>query len=223
LPRLSTSSSFPRCQDETIRNDLAYCLSFAVDDADFSRNLPQLFDDPRVQRQLEISRNQLVWKRTGAGADRSSSKDHGAPLPRTVRDALRPTRRATVITETTAPFRIVDVNSAWEDLCGYTFVESKGRTLGSLLRGPDTDPVAATALIAKLVQGEEAGTTLVNYTKAGRRFRNRIRVGPLYDDDSDHDAVVGGGGYSAIRNDASYYGGGPVKYFVGVLQEVHGP
>jgi PAS domain S-box-containing protein len=176
-----------------------------------------------MQRQLDISRNQLSKIRAAADRNgRSSctttttrSNDNDARLPRTVRDALRPTRRATVITETSAPFRIVDVNAAWENLCGYTFVESKGRTLGSLLKGPETDPVAATALIAKLVQGEEAGTTLVNYTKSGRRFHNRIRVGPLYDDDVD----VGGDG--AIGNETNY-DAGSIKYFVGILQEVHG-
>lgn len=119
-----------------------------------------------------------------------------APLPRTMEDALRtPKSRAVVITENKKPFRVVDVNSCWENLCGYSFVESKGKTLGSLLKGPETDSTAATGLIAQLMNGEEAGTTLTNYTKSGRRFRNRIRVGPLFN-------------------------GSTVTHFVGVLQEV---
>ena len=56
------------------------------------------------------------------------------PLPRTLEDALRHTSRAVVITEKTMPFEVFNVNNAWENLCGYTYVESKGKTLGSLLQ-----------------------------------------------------------------------------------------
>lgn len=118
------------------------------------------------------------------------------PLPETVEDALRPSRRAIVITEAQVPFKIWDVNRAWEELCGYSYMESKGKTLGSLLHGPETNKLFATNLITQVLNGEKAGTTLINYTKAGRRFRNRIRVGPL-------------------RNEH-----GEITHFVGVLKEV---
>lgn len=62
--------------------------------------------------------------------------------------------------------------------------------------GPETDPAAATGLIHQLLQGNEACTTITNYTKEGRRFRNRIRVGPLKN-----------------KN-------GEITHFVGVLQEI---
>jgi PAS domain S-box-containing protein len=119
-----------------------------------------------------------------------------APLPRTLEDALRPTKsRSIVITEANKPYRIVSVNTCWEQLCGYSSVESNGKTLGSLLRGPQTDPLAATTIIAKLLQGEtDVGATLINYTKDKRPFYNRIRAGPIY---NDH---------------------GQVTHFVGVLQ-----
>ena len=114
-------------------------------------------------------------------------------------DALRQSSRAIVVTEATKPFRVVDVSQAWEGLCEYTFVESKGKTLGSLLRGDETDQLAATAMIARLLGGEEqAGATLTNYTKSGRRFRNRVRIGPILDEQTNH-----------------------VTHFVGVLQEIH--
>lgn len=81
--------------------------------------------------------------------------------------------------------------------CGYSFLESRGKSLGSLLKGEETDALAATNLISKLLQGEkDVGTTLVNYNKDGRRFTNRVRVGPIYDEDHN------------------------VTHFVGVLQEV---
>jgi PAS domain S-box-containing protein len=121
------------------------------------------------------------------------------PLPRTLEDALRPCKtRSIVITEKEAPFRIINVNSCWEQLCGYSYVESKGKTLGSLLRGPQTDPLTATTIIAKLLQGEDdVGATLINYKKNGQPFYNRIRAGPIYNEET-----------------------GDISHFVGLLQEI---
>ena len=122
-----------------------------------------------------------------------------APLPRTLQDALRPCKsRSIVITEKDAPFRIVNVNACWETLCGYSYIESKGKTLGSLLRGPQTDPLTATTMIAKLLQGEDdVGATLINYKKNGQPFYNRIRAGPIYSTET-----------------------GDITHFVGLLQEM---
>jgi PAS domain S-box-containing protein len=119
---------------------------------------------------------------------------YSEPLPRTIQDALR-SNRAIVITESVKPFRIVNVNKAWEDLCGYAYLEAKDMTLGSLLRGPETDTLAGNAIFAQLSRGKEAVATLTNYTKDYREFRNRLQVGPLMD-------------------------GSNVTHFVGVLQEV---
>jgi hypothetical protein len=67
------------------------------------------------------------------------------------------------------------------------------------LKGEETDQLAVTVMINKLLQGEEATAILTNYTKDGRRFRNRIHVGPLFD-----------GGVESQQP----------SYFVGVLREV---
>jgi PAS domain S-box-containing protein len=168
---------------------MAYSLSFAAESAeknDFSSNMFVNGPDQRMQRQLAKSENQL--------RRRSSMFDD--PLPRTLEEALRPSQQAIVITETTPPFRIVDVNSAWEGLCGYSFVECQGKTLGSLLQGPETDRSAVTAVVSTLLRGEQAGVVLTNYTKDGRPFRNRLRVGALMDGDK-------------------------TTHFIGVLQEIH--
>jgi PAS domain S-box-containing protein len=120
---------------------------------------------------------------------------YSEPLPRTIQEAIHRSRRAIVITEAVKPFRIVNVNKAWEDLCGYAYLEAKDMTLGSLLRGPDTDTLTGNAMFAQVLRGEEAVATLTNYTKDYRAFRNRLQVGPLKD-------------------------GSDVTHFVGVLQEV---
>jgi PAS domain S-box-containing protein len=172
---------------------MGYSLSFADESDNFMDLSSKYFlnmPDKRMQEQLTISQDQL--RRQDSGNEPLDN----APLPRTLEDALRSTNRAIVITETFPPFRIVEVNTAWEGLCGYSFVECQGKTLGSLLGGPETDKSAVTAVVSQLLRGEEAGTVLTNYTKDGRKFRNRLRVGPLIDGDL-------------------------TTHFVGVLQEIH--
>lgn len=148
----------------------------------------------RESEQLRISNGQLITKCTTYPEQRR--RKH--PLPRTLQDALLPSSEAIVITETKMPFRVYNVNAAWEGLCGFSYVESKGKSLGALLGGKETDTCALTALIHQLfVHGEEATTVLTNYTKDGRKFRNRLSVGPLYDEETNE-----------------------VSHFVGVLKEV---
>jgi PAS domain S-box-containing protein len=180
---------------ESLRDTMGYSLSFASSNSDtllddLRSNLFVSMPNKRMQEQLAISQNQLrQTSNTGAWDN--------APLPRTLDDALSRSNRnrAIVITEASLPFKIVDVNTAWEGLCGYTFVECQGKTLGSLLGGPETDKSAVTAVVSQLLRGEEAGAVLTNYTKDGRKFRNHLRVAPLMDGDV-------------------------VTHFVGVLQEI---
>eukprot|EP00977_Amphora_coffeiformis_P015751 scaffold4707_cov164-Amphora_coffeaeformis.AAC.25 len=179
-------------QDDDMRNDLSYSLAFGDVQENADAWQFQVLSDPRMQSQLEKSRGQCLHKTV---ADKHVDNE---PLPKKMSDALVPSRRAIVITENKAPFRIWNVNTAWEQLCGYSFLESRGKTLGSLLQGRETDTIAATNLVAKMLQGEEeVGTELINYTKVGRRFKNRIRVGPIFDDQNN------------------------VTHFVGVLKEMH--
>lgn len=123
--------------------------------------------------------------------------DASGPLPTTLHEAELVEDQAVVITESAVPFRIVRVNAAWEGLCGYTQEEARGKTLGDLLQGPETDVGAATALVDKLLNGMEAGAVLTNYAKGGRKFQNRIRVGTLKNQNE------------------------KVTHFVGVLKEIH--
>lgn len=109
------------------------------------------------------------------------------PLPKTVDDIssskkLDEDARAIVVTDIKNPFRIVAVNAAWEDLCGYRREECRGHALGPLLHGPETDAGTVTAMLSRLLAGEEAGAVLTNYTKDGKRFMNNIRVRPIVDE-----------------------------------------
>lgn len=189
--------------DADIRDDdydddsisMSYSRSFASSQDDASVKFPSFtrFLNERESNQLRISKGQLISKCTYP--EQRRQQHH---LPRTLQDALLPSSEAIVITETNMPFRVFKVNAAWEGLCGYSDVESKGKGLGDLLGGEETDACAVTALIHQLfVHGEEATTVLTNYTKEGRKFRNRLSVGPLYNEETNE-----------------------VSHFVGILKEV---
>ena len=223
-----------------MHNTMAYSFAFSSDDESKSSRIPSLTKLPNA-RMVEQLQNTTLLHQTRQQPE--SYHTDFEPLPKTIESALRPSHRAIVVTETNKPFRVVNVNGAWESLCGYSYVESKGKSLGSLIRGPETDQLAITALMSQLLKGEEAGTILTkyvalvqfldvvhfvgylfcfrsyclfstifvcflvvttahtmfpcSYTKSGRKFQNRLRVGPIFDEEN-----------------------GQLAYFVGVLQEM---
>jgi PAS domain S-box-containing protein len=121
------------------------------------------------------------------------------PLPTTMDEyhaAAEHDSRAMVVTHAEKPFHIVNVNDAWVGLCGYTPEESRNKSLAALLQGPDTNPHDLDQFMKQLQQGKPAIATITNYTKSGRKFRNRVRAGP-------------------IRNDQNI-----VTHFIGVLEEI---
>lgn len=165
---------------------MAYSLAMATNETSDFPSFSTL--TPRMKEQIRISSSQIYGSNQFARASKGLDE---RPLPRTLEDALRPTSRAIVVTETCRPFRVCDVNKAWENLCGYSYLESKGKSLGALLKGPDTDPLAVTSMVNRLMHGEDATIVLTNYTKSGRPFRNRLQVGPLYNEQGDITNFVG--------------------------------
>mmetsp|Transcript_5358 Transcript_5358/g.11767 ORF Transcript_5358/g.11767 Transcript_5358/m.11767 type:complete len:318 (-) Transcript_5358:125-1078(-) len=123
---------------------------------------------------------------SSAGVLHAASSSSSRPLPISISDILSSKldedARAIVITDTKNPYRIVTVNTAWENLCGYSREECKGLSVGGVLQGPETDMGHVSAMLGKLIQGEEAGAILTNYAKNGRKFRNDLRVGPIFDE-----------------------------------------
>jgi len=157
-------------QNEQDRSKLVYSLSFAQAESDYS-SLP-LTEDMKEQ----LSNVKLLNNFSSTEADNESPI-----LPTTLYEALQSSEDARVITELDFPFHISSVNESWENLCGYRKDECYGKTLG-ILQGPETDKAAIKALMNQLGRGETAGVVLTNYTKEGRKFRNRLTVGPLFGD-----------------------------------------
>eukprot|EP00539_Tryblionella_compressa_P021780 CAMPEP_0178890150 /NCGR_PEP_ID=MMETSP0747-20121128/18176_1 /TAXON_ID=913974 /ORGANISM="Nitzschia punctata, Strain CCMP561" /LENGTH=270 /DNA_ID=CAMNT_0020559757 /DNA_START=140 /DNA_END=953 /DNA_ORIENTATION=- len=187
--------------DKELRNSMAYTLAMATLEGNKFPPLTRELNN-REKEQLRISKEQSQYMKSPNYSPSFQHKSgENQPLPRTLQDALRPSSRAIVVTETSKPFRVLNVNKAWEDLCGYSFLEAKGKSLGSMLKGEETDQLAVTAVVNQLLQGNEVTTVLTNYTKEGRKFRNRLHVGPLFEDAADLQT-------------------GTPSYFVGVLKEV---
>jgi len=105
-------------------------------------------------------------------------KNAPEPLPKTMEDALHDDRPI-VITTAESPFCVIDVNGAWETLCGYRRDEAIGRNLGSLLQGPDTNKESAEKLIHSLKENGFSETIITNYAKNGRRFENHVQIGMI--------------------------------------------
>lgn len=113
-------------------------------------------------------------------------------LPLTWKDALHiESEAAMVITTATAPHKVVHVNSAWEDLCGYTKDEALFHPIGPLLQNDQHKShtnLAARHLIHQMQDDHytvEHDAYLENFTKTGRKFINHLRIGPLYLEDGE--------------------------------------
>ena len=100
--------------------------------------------------------------------------------PTTLAEAMLQTRYAQVITEPTAPYRIVAVNREWCDTCGFSSEEAIGETCG-MLQGPGT----CKNTLREISKACEARTTLafklLNYTKKRYPFISLLLLSPLRD------------------------------------------
>jgi PAS domain S-box-containing protein len=145
-----------------------------------------IIQESKVQRQDMIAQHAVH-------PDKSRSR---VPLPTRLQDIRMEfssqnshKHHAIAITEIEPPFKIIDVNTAWIDLCGFSRKAAVGSTL-KLLQGPDTNVEAANKLVESLLtekemasdSSKECETVLTNYRSDGRKFRNHIRVGLVKDD-----------------------------------------
>jgi PAS domain S-box-containing protein len=77
------------------------------------------------------------------------------------------------------------VNPAFTAMCGYCLEEIKGRKPGHFLQGPDTDPAGVQRIREALRERRACREVLVNYHKAGSRYRVDISIAPILDDAGD--------------------------------------
>jgi PAS domain S-box-containing protein len=77
---------------------------------------------------------------------------------------------------------IVWVNEGFSRLTGYTLSEVAGRTPGSVLQGPGTDPATVRAMRDRIRRREGFSVELLNYSKGGRAQWVALEVQPIFDD-----------------------------------------
>ncbi|WP_262175446.1 PAS domain-containing protein [Haloarcula laminariae] len=77
---------------------------------------------------------------------------------------------------------VVYVTRTFRELTGYALSDVRGENL-RLLQGPDTEPEAVDALSEAVEIWEPVTVELWNYRADGSRFRNRVSLVPLPDDD----------------------------------------
>ncbi|KAG7340924.1 PAS domain S-box containing protein [Nitzschia inconspicua] len=146
------------------------------------------------------------------------SKDQGK-LPTTLEEASSQSfcDDAVVVTTANQPHKIVYVNAAWVELCGYTPEMAMGKTFSMLLHGQESNTA-----VAKLASKQCLGTRLshqfyvVNYTASGERFVNRITMGPIYHS-SDTKGLVNSEHCSTLRHAS---GSPQITYMVAILKKL---
>ncbi len=105
----------------------------------------------------------------------------------------RRTSNAAIITD--AEGRIEWVNDGFTRITGYTLEEVLGRTPGSFLQGPSTNPATVHTMRRAVANGEGAHVEVVNYTKSGREYWVEISMEPILDE---HGSIVN---FIAIESD----------------------
>ena len=87
---------------------------------------------------------------------------------------------AMAVTKAQYPFEIEDVNSAWEERCGFKGSEVVGRTF-RFMQGAETDARTLSKLSTALEEGKHVEVHLQNYKKSGEVFANHLIAHPIYD------------------------------------------
>ena len=83
----------------------------------------------------------------------------------------------------TDPDRLVQwVNPAFVEMCGYSLEELKGKSLGPILQGEETDPVAVARMRRAMHEYQSCREQVINYRKNGSSYLVDISITPILDD-----------------------------------------
>ena len=93
-------------------------------------------------------------------------------------DEMAGQHQARVITEARPPYRILNVNQAMLQLCGYHREEVVGNTFG-IMQGASTNGRSLAELGEALTAGRPTAQLLLNYKKSGEPFLNFVQVRKL--------------------------------------------
>jgi PAS domain S-box-containing protein len=107
-------------------------------------------------------------------------KHNGAGVPNVLLAAVNAAVTGIVISDMRLPDNpLVFVNDAFCRMTGYSWDEVVGRNC-RFLQGEGTDPQTVARLRSAIESSQPVVVTLVNYTKAGRRFHNELHMSPVF-------------------------------------------
>ena len=86
--------------------------------------------------------------------------------------------------------RIEWVNQSFTRITGYTLDEVVGRTPGSLLQGPESDPETVQLMRDGIESGSGFDVEIVNYSKEGRKYWVAVEVRPIRNASGDVDRFI---------------------------------
>mmetsp|Transcript_11433 Transcript_11433/g.15740 ORF Transcript_11433/g.15740 Transcript_11433/m.15740 type:complete len:896 (+) Transcript_11433:59-2746(+) len=110
---------------------------------------------------------------------RSSGKFDFLVIPNTPSLAMEESYEARMITEAVKPHRITHVNQSFVELFGYIPEQVIGYTC-SILQGSETELDRLNSLMNNVDKNLPCSTTVTNYTADKQKFKNWIRIYPLY-------------------------------------------
>jgi PAS domain S-box-containing protein len=152
------------------------------------RPFGKVFTAGRLERQLRESVENRALQLEKLVAIRTAEANRLAEI-------AKRTANAVVITDPCG--RIEWVNEGFTRITGYTLDEVIGRTPGSVLQGPASDPAQAALMKTAIERGEPVTTELVNYHKSGQPYLIRVEIAPLRDE---HNTLTG---FMAIESDVT--------------------
>lgn len=91
------------------------------------------------------------------------------------------------------------VNEQFTRLTGYTLEEMVGRTPGSVLQGPNTDPATVVEIRGAIALRMQITREILNYRKDGSPYWIKITISPLFDE---NDSLTG---FISIERDVTAY------------------
>ncbi len=92
---------------------------------------------------------------------------------------IQQTKQSIVITDEHA--KIEWINKSFEKVTGFSIVDAKGKTPGSLMQGPDTDPETVKYMRRQIRKGRPFSCDVYNYTKTNEGYWVRIIAQPVFD------------------------------------------
>ena len=85
---------------------------------------------------------------------------------------------------------LIYINEGFERLTGYSAESMLGKNC-RFLQGKETDPATVQVIRDALYKGEECTVEILNYTKAGKQFWNRLSLTPSLDNSGDVTHFIG--------------------------------